>query len=360
MLRHFAQPIGRLAGIESVPRIRTIHRRVALALRGAGVAGCAAVLAACGGGQASTASTTRSERSRTATTRRRHAALVPVALRYRRLYSLPAAVQDPATGSLGAGRFVLLGGIDAQGASTDGIVVAGLEGAVDTATLPNPQHDAQAAVLGGSAYVFGGGQFSQYDHILGFDPASGSVRAAGTLPSAASDVAVTGLDGTAYVVGGFDGSNWLDTIVAWRPGGAALVIAHLPVAVRYAATTAVGRQIVIVGGSTPSGATDAIYAFSPATGRVRRVGTLPHPLTHASAATLGGIVYIVGGRGDSVDSQTADVWGLDLARGAVRHVGSLPQGLSDTGVAAVDGRIIVAGGRASSGAQAAVGELVPR
>jgi hypothetical protein len=90
------------------------------------------------------------------------------------------------------------------------------------------------------------------------------------------------------------------------------------------------------------------------------VGTLPHPLTHASAATLGGIAYIVGGRGDSVDSQSAEVWGFDPASGAVRRVGALPEGLSDTGVAAVAGRIIVAGGRSTTSTQASVGELVPR
>ena len=117
-----------------------------------------------------------------------------------------------AVAALPGGRIALLGGIDAADTSTANVTVAGLRGSQRSASLPNAQHDAQAAVLSGQVYVFGGGQFSQYDHILRFDPASGSVTAAGSLPSAESDVAVTQLGGSAYIVGGFDGMNSLDTI----------------------------------------------------------------------------------------------------------------------------------------------------
>ncbi len=148
-------------------------------------------------------------------------------------------MQDPATAFLGGGRFVLLGGVTPQVTSTAAITVANAHGPVASASLPGAQHDAQAAALGGSVYVFGGAEFTQYDHILRFDPSSRSVSPAGTLPTTQSDVAVTRVDGTAYVVGGYDGSNALDTIVGWTPGGQAHVVAHLPVALRYAAVTAV-------------------------------------------------------------------------------------------------------------------------
>jgi len=164
--------------------------------------------------------------------------------------------------------------------------------------------------------------------------------------------------GTAYVVGGYDGTSWLDSILAWRPGSTARVVGHLPVGLRYAAASAVDGQVVIIGGSTPSGASSAIYRFDPATGRVRQIGRLPQPITHAGAATLGSFVYLVGGRGDNSSSQTASVWSIDPLTGRVRPAGRLPEPLSDTGVQAIDGSIVVAGGLSPRSTVAGVGELL--
>ena len=284
----------------------------------------------------------------------------PRALRYQPLYTLPAPVQDPATATLAGGRFVLLGGLTAQDTSSPGVTVGSVHGPVATSTLPGRQHDAQAASLGGAAYVFGGADFTQYDHILRFDPGTRAVSPAGTLPRQQSDVAVTALNGTAYVVGGYDGSSALNTIVAWAPGEQAHVVAHLPVALRYAAVTAVPGAILIIGGSTPSGASSGIYRFQPATGTVRQIGRLPQPVTHGGAAALGSIVYLVGGRGDSTTSQVSGIWAINPTTGAVTPEGHLPQPLSDAGVLALGNAIVVAGGHSAAGTQAAVGELVPR
>ena len=291
--------------------------------------------------------------------RQRHVGALVVKLAYRPRFSLPAAVQDPAIATLPGGRLVLLGGIDAADASTADVVVGDVHGAQRTASLPNAQHDAQAAALSGQVYVFGGGQFSQYDHILRFDPASTSVSAAGSLPSAASDVAVTQLNGTAYVVGGFDGAKSLDTIVAWSPAGGVRVVAHLPVGLRYAAVAGAGGAIVIVGGSTPTGASNVVYGFDPVHATVRQLARMPEPITHAGAAAIGGTVYVVGGRGDSLDARSAAVWAIDPRTGRVRSAGRLPHPISDAGVASLGNGIVVVGGRTSAGTQSSVGELVP-
>ena len=98
------------------------------------------------------------------------------------------------------------------------------------------QHDAPAVALGGSVYVFGGGDgIHQLDHILRVSPGSGQVVAAGRLPAASSDSSAAVAGATAYVVGGYTGTSWLDTVVAFTPGRAARVVGHLPVGVRYAA-----------------------------------------------------------------------------------------------------------------------------
>jgi N-acetylneuraminic acid mutarotase len=287
------------------------------------------------------------------------AAASPAQLAYHPLYTLPAPLRDPATAVLGGGHFVLLGGLDAADSSSAGIELADLHGVLRTASLPLAQHDAQGAQLEGKVYVFGGGSFSELDHIVSFDPDRGVVRTVGTLPRAQSDVAVTASNGTAYVVGGYDGTNWLDTILAWRPGSSARVVGHLPVGLRYAAASSVDGQVLIIGGSTPSGASDAVYRFDPATRRLRQIGRLPQQITHAGAATLGPFVYLVGGRGDNLDSQTASVWSINPFNGAVRRAGRLPKPLSDTGVLSIGGALVVAGGLSPAGTEAGVGELVP-
>ena len=314
----------------------------------------ALTLAACG----SSGQTTSSPHRRAKTTARTGKALA-VKLAYRSLFSLPAAVQDPASAALPGGRFALLGGIDAADTSTANVAVADLRGPQRSASRTNAQHDAQAAVLSGRVYVFGGGLFTQYEHILRFDPASGSVTTAGSLPSAESDVAVTQLGGSAYIVGGFDGTNSLDTIVTWTPGGRARVVGHLPVALRYSAVTSASGALLIIGGSTPTGASDAVYRFDPVSATVRQLGRMPPPIAHAGAAAIGQTVYVVGGRGDSLDARSGAVWAIDPLTGRVRSAGRLPQPISDAGVVSLGDAIVVAGGKTAAGTQSGVGDLVP-
>jgi N-acetylneuraminic acid mutarotase len=281
-----------------------------------------------------------------------------------RLGTLPAAVQDAAVASLGGERLVMLGGLDSAQSSTARVNVLSGATALGAGALPEAQHDAQAAALAGSVYVFGGGRVSSFDHILRYDPATGGVSSAGTLPTAASDVAVATIGETAYIVGGYDGVHPLDTILAWRPGSAPQVVAHLPFGVRYAALAPVGGRLLIAGGTTESGVSDAIYSFQPPSGTtagsLKQVGTLPVPLTHATAAQAGGRVYIVGGREQVSGAQTAAILAVDPSTGRVERVGTLAQPLSDAAVLAEGGRLLVLGGESPSGTQSAILALTPR
>ncbi len=310
----------------------------------------------CGG---SNSRTTSSHAVHIRSTARAAVAPKPLRLTYRRLFTLSAPLRDSATVPLGGTQFALLGGLNAADTSADGVEVLDLRHVVSSTVLPQPQHDAQGAALGGDVYVFGGGDLTELDHIVRFDPARHTVSTVGQLPRASSDVGVTEVGGTAYIVGGYDGTSWLNTILAWRPGSPARVAGHLPVGLRYAGVTAVDGDVLIVGGSTPVAASRDIYRFDPATGQVRAIGRLPHALTHLSAATLGTFAYAVGGRGDLTTAQTAGVWSIDPRTGVVRPAGRLPAPLSDADVLSVGTGIVVAGGLTPAGTVAGVGELVP-
>lgn len=276
------------------------------------------------------------------------------------LGTLPAPVMDPAYASLADGRLVLLGGLTPAQTSTDAVVVLDGGHAAQAGALPNAQHDAQAAALGSNVYVFGGGQFSEYDHILSFSPSSASASQVGTLPQASSDVAVASIGNTAYVVGGYNGAEWLDTILAWSPGGTPRVVARLPRGLRYAAVTAANGRIIIVGGTLDSGPSDEILSFDPTRSAVTPLSHLPVPLTHASAVYLDGRVIVIGGRRQLTGSQTTSILAIDPKTGRVSQVGTLPQPLSDTAVGLSGGRIIVAGGDDGNGAQSAILALTPK
>ena len=207
--------------------------------------------------------------------------------------------------------------------------------------------------------MFGGGQVSSYDHVLRFDPATGSVSQAGTLPRATSDAAVATVGGTAYVIGGYDGAIALDTIVAWRPGVQARVVARLPLSLRYAAVAAVAGQLVIAGGTHGEAAGREILRFDPTSGRVTAIGRLPEALTHVPAVALDGSVYVLGGRGSASTSQTSEILAIDPATGDVTPAGRLPVALSDAAAAVLGGRVVLAGGQSASGTESSIYSLAP-
>ncbi len=279
---------------------------------------------------------------------------IVIHMRTASLGTLPAAVQDAAIAAPAGGPLLLLGGIESSQASTAAVLAIHGGAASAAGNLPEPQHDAQAAALGREVYVFGGGVVASYDHILAVGSSGAGAHPIARLPRVQSDVGVATIGGTAYIVGGYDGIEPLDTIVAWRPGGVARTVARLPFGLRYAAVAAVGGKLVIAGGTLADGVSEAILTYDPAgDGAVAQTGVLPDPVTHASAAVLGGRVYVIGGRRTVTGAQTAAIVEIDPATMVATDVGALPAPLSDAAVAVSGGRIMVAGGESAAGAPVA-------
>ena len=270
-------------------------------------------------------------------------------LTVRRAGRLPAPVQLPAVAGLASGGAQVMGGLDAADASVDAIVRVHGRRAVQVGQLPGALHDAGAARIGTRVFFFGGGNAgSTSADVLEVAPGGGA-RHAGKLPVGASDVGAATVGHTAYVVGGYTGTVPLRSIVAYQPAQAPHVVATMPRSLRYAAVAAVGSSVLIAGGTSGTAATRGILRFDPGSGRVRRIGTLPAPLTHAAGLALGGRFYVVGGRGDDLSSQRSAILSIDVASGRVRHAGRLPVALSDAGAASLGRNAIVVGGRDAQG-----------
>jgi hypothetical protein len=82
---------------------------------------------------------------------------------------------------------------------------------------------------------------------------------------------------------------------------------------------------------------------------VRRVGTLPVPLTHAAGAALGGRFLVIGGRGDAPNSASRRVLAFAPGSRKTTIAGHLPVALADAGAAAAQDRAVVLGGRDRAG-----------
>ena len=238
---------------------------------------------------------------------------------------------------------MVLGGY-AGGGSLDSILLGPPDRLRLVGHLPVPTHDAAAAVLGGSVYLFGGGQAVSEPTVVRVNAATGTAVHAPALDEPLSDLGAVAIGGHAYLVGGYTGSQFASAVLRYLPAGGTKTVARLPQGTRYAGVTAIGSTIYVAGGLTTNGPTAAIYALRPG-GATRRIGTLPAPEDHAALAALGGTLYLVGGR---------RVLRIDPSTGSVSSEARLPVALTDPTATTVGSRIVVAGGGTN-----AVYELTP-
>lgn len=250
-----------------------------------------------------------------------------------RIGSLPQSFSKASAVALPDGRLMVLGGYTGN-ASLDTILAGPPSRLRVVGRLPQPTHDAAAALLGGSVYLFGGGESVSIPSVVRVDPRTGSTVEAPELGEPLSDLGAVAIGGRAYLVGGYTGAQFATAILRYRPHGTAVTIARLPTGTRYAGVTALGGTIYVAGGLTTAGATRAVYAVSPG-GSVRRIATLPAPEDHAALAALGGTLYLVGGR---------RVLAIDPGSGKVSVAARLPAAFADPTATAVGSRIVVTGG----------------
>jgi hypothetical protein len=251
-----------------------------------------------------------------------------------RIGSLPQTLSKASAVALSGGRLMVLGG-EVGGASTDSVLLGTPQHLRNVGRLPTPTHDAAAALLDGSVFLFGGGQSVSVDTIdrVSLD---GVARSAGKLDEPLSDLGAAVVGGRVYLVGGYTGSKFASAILRYSAGGHTSTVARLPAGTRYAGVATLNGSIVVAGGLTPAGTSSAVYSVDPASGSVKRIATLPAPEAHAGMAALGNALYLVGGR---------DV--LRIVGRSVTDAARLPVALTDPAVVALGGRIVIVGGGTS-------------
>lgn len=257
-------------------------------------------------------------------------------------FHLPAPVERAVAVADGQS-IVIAGGLDAAGASTSGVFR--LDPASGKLTVlgsvPEAFHDAAGGMLGGALYVFGGGASSSSATVQRFDLASRRGTVVGHLPHPLSDLASATIGGTVYLVGGYDGTSPRREIYATTDGRTFHVVGMLPTGLRYPAVAAVGGHLVIAGGFGAAGPTNGVLVFDPATGALRRTGSLPVSVGHAAAVVFGTSVYVLGG----TDGSSRTVAQVVQVGARVEPVASARAVVSDTAVAQLAGAAYLIGGR---------------
>jgi hypothetical protein len=264
----------------------------------------------------------------------------------RRVGSLPAVASRVAVVAAPGGRVVALGGL-VGGTSSDWVLAGEPSSLRHVGRLPVPTHDAAAARLGRSVYLFGGGEQVSSPDIVRVNPATGRAAHAGSIGEPLSDLGAVSIGGAAYLVGGYTGSKFATAILRYRPGHTPTLLARLPVGLRYAGVAALGSRIYVAGGLTTAGASDAVYAVGVRTKTVTQVATLPTPVAHAPLVAVGDRLYLVGGV-DSSGRNRSSILAIDPAAGTVAAAGSLPAPLADAAAVAIGGKAYVVGGSGSS------------
>ena len=164
---------------------------------------------------------------------------------------LPTVRSDLSAVTLG-GRAYVLGGYD--GTTPTGSVLQTADGGrfTQVATLPAPARYMAVAALGGRIYAFGGETAGggTSDAIQEVDPRAGTARVVGHLPQALSHAGAVVLGGHAYILGGGAGGSASRAIRRFDPGSGTVAPAgRLPVAVAGGATATVGSTAYLIGGT---------------------------------------------------------------------------------------------------------------
>ncbi len=212
-------------------------------------------------------------------------------------------------------------------------------------------HDAAGARLGGRLIVFGGGNSSTVATVQAFTAESGGL-VLGKLPQARSDLAALTVGDHAYVLGGFDGAAFTPTVIQTTDGTSFTTLSSLPVPVRYPAMAALDGKLYVFGGGrsgtseAAAGDSAAIQEIDIATGQARVLAQLPHTLSHATAVTVGGQVFVLGGRLDGRVSP--QVWRFDTRAATLVPAGTLPVAVSDSAAVVVHDVVYLLGGESAA------------
>lgn len=164
-------------------------------------------------------------------------------------------------------------------------------------------------------------------------------------------MSVAELDGLIYVIGGYPSSRITTTTVQvydpatdrWRRGD------PLPVALNHTMAASVNGVLYVIGGQTAAGGdgpfVDTVYAYDPDRGRWEQRAAMPSARAGGGATAVGGRIYVAGGR----PPRGSDFAVYDPSTDRWEVLAGLPTQRNHLAMVGLDGRVYVIGGRTGAG-----------
>jgi len=222
------------------------------------------------------------------------------------------------------------------------------------ASMPTARDTFAAGVVNGVLYAVAGltGCGPTTNAVEAFDPSVGPFgtwTTMASIPSTRYALCAVGVNGILYVIGGYNGAPMslveaFDPVTnTWSPPKSPMPTA------RYAScVTAVNGIIYVMGGGgVVTGADRVIEVYDSATDTwnppsVMPLPLMPYPQTYASAVSINGIIYVVGGGDDLGMTQRVQVF--NTAAHTWSLAAALPTARGSLAAEVINGTIYAAGG----------------
>lgn len=249
--------------------------------------------------------------------------------RWTSLGSLPAAGSGIAAAEH-EGLIYLIGGETANGVT--GVVSAYNVSKKTWQTLSaktTPVADTGAVVLGGLIYVPGGRLASgkMTDVMEVYDPDSDTWDSRASLPVPVSGSALVAFEGKLYLFGGWDGTKALADVYVYSPETNQWEAkTAMPGPKAFAGAAVAAGKIFVIGGYDGKKALDTNQAYLPERDKSGEIpwiaqARLPKGRYSMGLTSLTDIIYLVGGKGDSLPleyiAQEDDWWEMDASTSPV-------------------------------------------
>jgi len=217
---------------------------------------------------------------------------------------------------------------------------------------PRNQIEASAISIGDTIYVIGGTPPGNLHMVVAYDTRTKKFSEPPQLPTGLNHVQAAAHGGKLYVAGGYlDGRDPTNNFWQYDPKTEQWTeMPPLPRATAAGATVAVGDKLYVASGapqtfgaSGPVPPYEDLQIFDFETGKWSLGPNIPQPRHHVAGATVGGKLYVAGGRGEADHSQ-ATFERYDPATEKWESLPDLPLGVASPGLVAVNGKLVLVGG----------------
>lgn len=217
---------------------------------------------------------------------------------------------------------------------------------------PRNQIEASAIGIGKTIYVIGGAPPGNLHRLVAYDTQTHKFSEPTQLPTGLNHVEAATHDGKLYLAGGYlDGENPTSNFWQYDPGTKQWTqLAPLPQATAAGASVVIGDKLYVAGGapqtfnvSGPIAPYADLQIYDFETGKWSFGPDMPDPRHHVGGATLGGDLYVAGGRGEE-DHSLSTFERYDPGSAEWESMAELPMGVASPGLVQADGKLVIVGG----------------